>query len=471
MSGVRIPDEVRASIAIPDVVDSPWGELRFVDGVPSLESIDTIWDMLDLVRGIEVYLNSIPGASLVAMRKGLRSTGVDGVDVLGCMAPRASSRSLLLTANTETAYGSMFLDTRDGPIVIENPPNSLCVVDDFWFRYVGDLGIAGPDRGAGGKYVLLPPGYDADPPDGYFVLRSPTYTNWIVVRALGGFNDVLKTKVYRLDQAESPPRMTYLNIADESINTVHANDFTFYEEVNTLIQEEPAGALDPERAGQCAAIGIVKGRPFEPDTRMRAILDQAARLAAAAARALVFKPRDPEVYYYPGSTWMQAFVGGSHEFLRDNARLLDARAQFHYMATVITPAMAHAQVGAGSAYAVDTMDSTGAFLDGGRNYKLTLPADAPVKNFWSLDVYDTQTRSLLETDNPYPSVMSLGDTVTVNDDGSIDIYFGPSAPPGRESNWIQTIPGKSWFTLLRLYGPLEPWFDKTWRPGEIEPAS
>lgn len=471
MSGAGISDEVRASIAIPDVVDSPWGELRFFDGVPSPESIDTIWDMLDLVRGIEVYLNSIPGASLVAMRHGFRRLGVDGANVLGYMGPRANSASFFLTANTETAYGSMFLDTHDAPIVIENPPNSLCVVDDFWFRYVGDLGIAGPDKGAGGKYVLLPPDYDADPPKRYFVLRSPTYTNWIVVRALGGVDDVLKTKMYRLDQADNPPQMTYLNIAEESTNTVHANDFSFYEEINTLIQEEPAEALDPERAGQCAAIGIVKGQPFEPDERMRTILNQAARLAAAAARALIFKPRDPEVYYYPGSHWTQAFVGGSYEFVRNNARLLDARAQFHYLATVITPAMAHAQIGAGSAYAIATMDSTGAFLDGGRDYKLTLPANAPAKNFWSLDVYDTQTRSLLETDNPYPSVMSLGDTVTANDDGSTDIYFGPTAPAGKESNWIQTIPGKSWFTILRLYGPLEPWFDKTWRPGEIEPTS
>lgn len=470
MSGAGISDEVRASIAIPDVVDSPWGELRFFDGVPSPESIDTIWDMLDLVRGIEVYLNSIPGASLVAMRAGFRSIGVDGATVLGYMAPRANSGSFFLTANTETAYGSMFLDTRDGPIVIENPPNSLCVVDDFWFRYVGDLGIAGPDKGAGGKFVLLPPGYDADPPEGYFALRSPTYTNWIVVRALGGVDDVLKTRMYRLDQAENPPQMTYLNIAEESINTVHANDFSFYEEINTLVQEEPADALDPERAGQCAAIGIVKGQPFEPDERMRTILEQAARLAAAAARALSFKPRNPEVYYYPGSHWMQAFIGGSYEFLHDNARLLDARAQFHYIATVITPAMAHAQIGAGSAYAVATMDSTGAFLDGGRSYRLTLPADAPARNFWSLDVYDTQTRSLLETDNPYPSVMSLGDTVTANDDGSTEVYFGPAAPAGKESNWVQTIPGKSWFAILRLYGPLEPWFDKTWRPGEIEPT-
>lgn len=463
-------DQARRSIAVPDVVASPWGDLRFFDGVPLPDSIETIYDMLDLIRGVEVYLDTIPGASLVAMRNGFRSVGVDGLNVLGYTAPRGNSGSFFLTPNTATAYGSMFLDLRDGPAVIENPPDSLCVVDDFWFRYVGDLGIAGPDRGAGGKYLLLPPDFDGPVPDGYHVLRTPTFTNWLVVRALGGAQDILKTRVYRLADAGDPPAMTYLNIADTTQNTVHANDFSFFEEIDALIQEEPAGALDPERAGQCAAIGIVKGIPFAPDERMRRILDQAARLAAAAARALVYQPRDSQAYLHPDRRWLNAFVGGSHEFIRDGARLLDARAQFHYFATVITPAMAHARVGAGSAYAYTAMDSTGAWLDGGRSYRLHLPTGIPAKNFWSIDLYDTQTRSLLETDTPYPSVMSLPGSAVPNDDGSVDVHFGPTAPSGRESNWVQTVPGKSWFTILRLYGPLEAWFDQTWLPGDIEPA-
>jgi hypothetical protein len=466
----RIPASVRESIAVPDVIASPFGDLTFFDGVPSLESVDTIYDLLDLIRGIEVYLNTIPGASLVAMRTGFRSVGMNGSRVLGYTAPRANSGSFFLTANTETAYGSMFLDLKaDGPTVIENPPNSLCVLDDFWFRYVADLGLAGQDKGAGGKYLLLPPGYEGDVPAGYFACRTLTYTNWLVVRALGGVDDILKTRVYPLAQATAPPEMSYLNIAGKTQNTVHANDFSFYEEINTLIQEEPADALDAERAGQCAAIGIVKGQPFAPDRRMRRILSLAAPLGAATARAITYKPRDPAAYLYPGSNWLNAFVGGSYEFLRNHARLLDARAQFHYFATVITPAMAAATPGTGSAYAYTAMDANGNWLDGGLSYQLTLPPGIPAKNFWSVDLYDTQTRSLLETDNPCPSVMSTSGTVRANEDGSTTLYFGPGAPEGREPNWVQTVPGKSWFTMLRLYGPLQAWFDKTWRPGEIEP--
>lgn len=171
------------------------------------------------------------------------------------------------------------------------------------------------------------------------------------------------------------------------------------------------------------------------------------------------------------SSWKTAFVGGSSEFLHDGVRLLDARTLFHYVATVVTPAMATPTVGVGSQYAYTAEDSEGQWLDGGRTYRVHLPAGIPAKDFWSLCVYDCQSRSLLQTDNPYPSLNSNTGTVAADEDCSVDVYFGPASPAGRESNWIQTVPDKSWFLLLRLYGPLQAWFDRTWRPSEIEPLA
>lgn len=468
------PAELQAALAAvstPAEIDTPLGSFELIDGVPTAESVARLYDALDLVRGIDVFMNCVPGASLVAMRKGFRSIGLDDSTTVGYTEPRANSGSFFLTPNTETTYGSLFLDLRaNGPMVIEPPKQSLCVVDDFWFRYVADMGIAGADRGEGGRHLYLPPGHDGDVPDGYFVHRSRTFTNWVVLRALGGVPAMKETKVYRLDDADDPPPTVFVNTADLHFNTVHANDGSFFEEIDELVQEEPPESLDPERAGQLAAIGIVHGQRFAPDERRRAILDTAARTAGAMSRALVYSPRDPQATIFEGSSWLQAFVGGSYEFLRGGARLLDARTAFHYFATVITPAMAHAQVGAGSAYAYTAHDANGDILDGARAYRLTLPPDPPAANFWSIDVYDTQTRSLLQTDDPYPSVMSLGDGVPADDDGSTTIWFGPEAPDGCEQSWIQTVAGKSWFPILRLYGPLQPWFDQTWRPGEVTPV-
>jgi hypothetical protein len=458
-----------AGLSSPDQVESPFGRLDFFDGLPRPDTVSAAYDALDLIRGIDVFLNTVPGASLVAMRRGLRSAGVTSARVIGITDPRANSNSLFLTPNTETTYGTTFLDLREwGPTVIEAPPQSLCVVDDFWFRYVADMGIPGPDRGQGGKYLFVPPGHDGALPEGYFSYHCPTFTNWVVLRALGGVPAMKQTRIYPLSDAAAPADNEFINLADQTFNTVHSNDFSFFEELDEILQEEPTVALDAERAGQLAAIGLVNGRPFTPDARMRRILSQAAEVGAGLARVLAYAPRDPGASLY--GSWKNAFVGGSHEFLRDGARLLEARTQFHYLATVVTPAMAHAQIGAGSAYAYTVHDVNGDLLDGGRTYRLHVDPHPPAKNFWAVDVYDAQTRSLLQVPSTiWPALASNTGTLQANRDGSHDLYFGPTAPDGKESNWVETLPGKSWFQLFRLYGPLEPWFDQTWKLNEFEP--
>lgn len=460
-------DEEVTHLSTPDLLTTPFGDFEFFDGVPKAKSVQTIFDALDLIRGIDAFLTAMPGASLVAMRRGLRTAGVDSPGKVGYTNPRGNSGGLFLTPNTETTYGTTFLDLKEwGPTVIEAPPQSLCVIDDFWFRYVADMGIPGPDKGAGGKYLFLPPGYEGERPDGYYTYESATYSNWVVLRTLGGVPAMKETRIYPLSEADAPRETTFVNTADVLQNTIHANDFSFFEEIAELVSEEPVSALDAERAGILAAIGIEHGTPFRPDERLRGILDDAARIGAAISRALVFTPRDPEAYFWEGSSWKNAFVGGSYEFLRGGARNLDARTQFHYFATVITPAMAHAQVGAGSAYAYTAEDADGLALDGAATYSLRIPADPPAKNFWAVDLYDTQTRSLLQS-TPYPALSSLSGTVVAEEDGSHVLWFSPTAPEGKESNWIPTIPGKSWFPMVRLYGPLEPWFEKTWQLPEI----
>lgn len=475
---MKMTTEIPASIQTPAVVETRLGKLNFQDGIPTKETAQLLYDNLDFMRGIEAFMSAMPGASVEALRAGIVGEGADNNTVL-VFEQLMDSRSLFLTPNTESVYHLMWLDTSDGPLVIESAPNILGIVDDHWFEYVGDVGNAGPDRGKGGKYLLLPPGYKGDVPDGYHVMRSGTYGNLYFWR---GFieNGSTKTavanskkyaKVYQLSEADNPPPMKFINVSGRLFNTIHANDFHFYEEVNSIVQREPSNSFHPEVLGTLASIGIEKGKPFAPDDRMRKILTEAAAVANGTARSILFRTRMDDAYYYPDSAWYTGFVGGDHEFFsQPGVRNLDARTLFHYYATGITPAMAIQRVGIGSQYAIAATDSNGEILDGSKTYKVHLPPDIPAQNFWSFVVYDNQTRSMLQTDQQFPSIGSQKEGVVINPDSSVDIWFGPKPPKGHESNWVQTIPGKGWNVVLRLYGPGETWFDKTWQPGELEPV-
>jgi hypothetical protein len=185
-------------------------------------------------------------------------------------------------------------------------------------------------------------------------------------------------------------------------------------------------------------------------------------------RAIAFKTRDTTAYIHPDRNWKTGFIGGDYQWLIDGGRNLDARTCFFYLATVNTPAMAAEMIGVGSQYALTETDSAGDHLDGGERYRLRLPANAPAKQFWSLVVYDPQTRSELQSGQTFPGRNSMRDDIVYNDDGSADITFGPTEPAEHSSNWIQTVAGKGWFVVLRLYGPLEPWFERTWKPNDVE---
>lgn len=466
-------------ITTPDKVATPIGTLEFFDGVPPKETVEAVYDYVDRARAVEVFINMIPAVSMVTLRQGQRDMGASECNQILIWEDLMDSKSLVLTGNNTSLYTWGFLDLKkDGPTVIELPPDVLGILDDMYFRYIADMGAAGPDRGKGGKYLVLPPDYKGEVPDGYFVVKSRTYGVWNMMRgyvrgSVKEAADNIKNnlKVYPLAMKDNPPKMEFINMTGrEGYNTVPPNDFSFYESLHTLIQEEPIDFLDPETRGQIASIGIVKGKRFNPDPRMRRILTEAVAIGNAYARANTVFPRDPGHYYYPDtkSEWVMAFADNDTFFLKDGARRFDSRLWMHYNAIAVTPAMALTRPGAGSQYAIAGLDSKHKTLDGAKTYRLHLPPNVPVKDNWSVTIYDPQTRCMLQTDQQYAGLNSLAKGLKKNEDGSFDIYFAPKAPEGMENNWIQTIPGKSWFIILRAYGPLAPWIDKTWRPGEIE---
>ena len=470
----HIPSEIMT----PDTVETSIGKLKFFDGVPTRETAELVYDNLDRLRGVEAFLNAMPGASVYALVKGNQSLGAIANHQVMITEQLMDSNPLFLTANTSTLYVIPSITTKEeGPVVMEVPPGMLGAFNDMWFRYVQDIGPAGPDKGQGGKYLLLPPGYEGEIPDGYYIVRPKTYRVWIFMRGsiAKGLDAAVKNvkdnlKIYPLSHKDNPPQTEFVNGSKQPFNTIHANNFHFYEEINDLIQEESMEMLDPETRGLLASIGIVKGQPFNPDARMKKLLTEAVAIGNATARSIVWYPRIDGAMIYPdtGSAWMMGFAGKDVFFEKDGARNMDARVMFHYPYTAVTPAMAVTRPGLGSDYGIAYLDSKKQILDGAKTYKLHLPPNVPVNNFWAVTIYDSQTRSQLQTSQPFPTVGSQSEGFQQNSDGSYDVYFAPEPPAGQENNWLQTVPGKSWFAILRMYGPLEPWIEKTWRPREIE---
>jgi hypothetical protein len=291
----------------------------------------------------------------------------------------------------------------------------------------------------------------------------------------------------KLGRITPPPPTVFHEGTGKVMNTIPPSDYSYFEVLNEIVQQEPGTSLDAEQMGPLAAIGIVKGKPFAPDARMKKILTEAATVGNAASRTLFMSARDPSWYYYPNSSWSNLLFQTGYEFetpIPDitaagvkpfpvtGYRTLDARTFFFYGVTAITPAMAMRLTGIGSQYLLTTADADKNYFDGAKTYKATLPKDIPEANFWSFTVYDNQTRSMLDTPQRYPRAGSQSfpsPAAKAGADGSTTIYFSPTQPAGIErGNWIQTDPKKGWFTILRLYGPLEPFFTKAWRPSEVE---
>lgn len=477
------PQQMKMTTEIPDGISTPnklntetIGELNFFDGVPLPETEDKVYDYIDLHNAVDAYVKGIHIASMEAMKRGLLSLGPANTTAF-LFEELMDSKSFWLTPNTTSVYMASWLELGDEPMVIETPPDVLGIIDDHFFKYVADFGRLGPDKAQGGKFLIVPPGYEGNlPEEGYFVYRVNTYGHWVIWR---GFQkdgspkpavDATKTtfKIYPLSQKDNPPAMNFVNVSGDNHNTIHRMDEHIYDEINAVIQHEPLIGESSELLGSLAAIGIKKGQEFKPDARMQGILKEAAKIGAAIVRTQMAKPRADYLYKFPGTQWLNPLAYKSYLFEHEGVRLLDARSAFHFYATGITPAMSMKIIGKGSQYAIAYSDKDGNTFDGSKTYKFHVPANPPMKDFWSFTIYDNQTRSMLQTDQQFPGIDNNKEGLKQNADGSWDIYIGPEAPKGMESNWVQTIPGKGWNTIFRLYGPLEAWFEGEWYPSDAE---
>jgi len=459
----------------PESIETNFGTLEFAGGgYPEKGSAQKALDEMALQRATQAYLDFYPALSVYAIVKAqVRDFGFKTSSDIGVMADFMTPNENYLTGNDVTVYAVASLDLKlDGPTVVEVPSGMNGTANDAAFLFLTDLGFTGPDKGKGGNYLFLPPGYDGNVPEGYFAIRSPSYRIWVMMRGFGevGNGDQAvkwfgkRLKVYPLSATR---KGNYSNVSGIGINSLPPEDGSAFEMLNEIVQYEPTDFFSMEQLGRLATLGIEKGKAFKPDARMEKILDQGARQAVAMSRAIVYDyPNiDPTINYWPERHWEKMFAGNT-EFTRGGHRDIDARTLWHYQAIVVSPALLSTTAGAGTAYLTAFRDGKGGYLDGGKNYRLRVPANPPVKKFWAVTAYDPSSRSLLNSGGAR-TVSSLKEP-QVNGDGSVDVYFGAEVPDGKEGNWIKTVPGKGFFLVFRFYGPMGGYIEKTWVLNDLE---
>jgi len=464
-------------IPAPDRIETSFGTLEFELGAfPTEETVQKLYDELDLQRATQAYMDFYPALSLHAIVKSqIRDFGFrNSSDIAVAAGPGWKPSEPFLTGNNSTVYAIASLDLKiEGPTVVEIPPGMYGTANDALFKYLVDFGFVGPDKGKGGKYLFVPPGYEGDVPDGYFAINSPSYRIWVMMRGFGevGLGERAvkwfqqRLKVYPL--SSGPREGRYTNATGLGINPLPAEDGSVFEMLNEIIQHEPKELFGAEQLGRLATLGIVKGKPFNPDARMQRIFDQGARQGAAMSRAIVYASREADIKYWSDRHWEKMFLYNT-TFERDGVNDIDARTLWHYQAIVVSPNLLSTTPGAGTAYLTTFHDNKGKYLDGGKTYRLRVPANPPVKRFWAVTAYDPTTRGLLDAGgNVNKSVGSLDDP-EVNADGSVDVYFGPKEPKGKEKNWVPTNPKKGFFLVFRFYGPEEGYINKSWVLNDLE---
>jgi hypothetical protein len=435
----------------------------FESGYPTKETIGKLYDERDFQRACQVFLWAIPAVSFAEWQHGLASFGATNGNIAAVLS--YEDRLGILTPNATTPYYLAFADIGAGPVVIDMPPNVRGGLSDAWQQAL-------PDTNKSAKYLVLGPGQEI-PADvaGFEVRRSSTFNVFVGIRiTVTDPNEAAKLlsqlRLYPYAQRANPPAPKIIAPEGKTWTGMPPRGMAYWERLNEVVQREPIMERDRFFYAMLKPLGIEKGKPFHPDARQTKLLTDGALVGEAMARANTFERRFAGVMYRPDGHWHFAL-----QLDADNPAafwdLLDERAAWFYEAVGAGPDMAPKHPGPSSAYLGAYTDASGDWLDGGRSYRLHVPPNAPAKLFWSVTLYDVDTRSLLVNAQKVADRSSRMN-LKKNADGSIDIYSGPRAPAGFEGNWIPTVPGRSWFAYFRLYEPTEAYFDKTWPLGDFQ---
>jgi hypothetical protein len=429
-------------------------------------------------RAVEAMIWAMPAVNTDLMLQAMLKTTKAMPNEIIYWSKPVNWKNQTLTPNPDAIYLMSFWNVKDGPIVIEIPPaqgGSIAGnIVTAWQMPLEDAGPEGADKGQGGKYLILPPGYKGEMPAGYIPLQSDTYSGFALLRSnLPSHSDadVAKSaaygrqiKVYPLAQAKEPPPTTFTDAYDVLFDSTIPYDASFYRNLDRVVQNEPW--LDRDRAmiDQLASLGIEKGKTFNPDQKTVALLDQAAREAHAILEQKYdagFAVINPGIRWFPAAV-AEMVKASSTGYADTNTYPVDMRGVSYTLGFTGIK-----RIGTAQFYLMANKDKDGRPFDGAATYRLTVPANAPVKQYWSATVYDRETHALVRN-MPSASRASISPGIQKNADGSVDVYFGPKAPEGKEANWVPTDPARKFELLFRLYGPEQPLFDHSWKLPDAE---
>ncbi|MEC5385686.1 DUF1254 domain-containing protein [Uliginosibacterium sp. H3] len=450
----------------------------FKAGFPTPQAAQRAHDEQDYQRAVQAYRFFYPTVSLEATFDGMRAAGA--VDNKSALILAGGPRHVFFTGNSDTPYMGSTLNLKEGPMVVEMPAGAyLGVLNDHNFNWINDIGIPGPDAGKGGKHLILPPDYKQTPPEGYIVSRSKTWYVLVGARALPPNGDIVagreaqrNIRIYPLSQAGNPPAYGFVDRTSDKVDVTPLkweNNLQYWEKLKKVVDEETS--IDEFRPmyGMLAMLGIEQGKPFQPDERMKKILVRAAQDGRAQMLIAGYGSDRPDRFVWKDRKWEYATLRWENgDFELPTGIDLEARDRWYSQAVGMSPKMVLRTEGAGSLYWLGLRDKSGAYLDGGKTYKLSVPQPVPQKLFWSVTVYDAETRSMIQTSQDKAALRSLVELKDVPTSAPTELYFGPKAPAGKEGQWIKTNPGKGWFAYFRLYGPTGPAFDGSWKPADFE---
>ena len=449
-------------------------KLPFPGAYPTKKTDSTLKNELVFQRGVQSYLWALPAMNMYAMREGQKKVFGGASNILTISKSGIDHNFRFTTGNPDVIYAFAWLDLKkEGPMVLDMPAKLQGLLDDMWHRPITDIGNAGPDKGKGGKYLVIPADYKGTVPDGFHVVKSKTHGVFIFLRSflVNGKTDkrvalLEKSKIYPLSKANNQPKMKFPNLSKVFLPGDFPRNIDYFKNLADFINYETVEREHFDMRGMLAGIGIEKGKPFKPDANTKALLDKAANVGFKMATNIDYNyyPNDK---IYSDRMWEQTFIGGSPVFEGKTFHNLDASTAFFHSKYSTSKSMVIAMPGKGSQYLMALRDGDDNLFYGQNTYHLHMPAGIPAGNFWSFVVYDAETRALLDNGQPIPGIAS-NRKVTVNPDGSVDVYFGPKAPKDKNANWIKTVPGKGWFGAIRLYSPKKAFFDHSWKPDNIE---